>query len=86
MAWTFPLAHEAVVSLRAQPGGASLPGVARITQTHSVGVVAFSVILTATCLCAVSAVRANWTLVLATVEKETHRGAFLQSFSKVALF
>lgn len=86
MAWTFPLAREPVVSFRTQPGGASLPSVARITQTHSVGVVAFAVILTATFLRAVSAVRANWTLVLATVENETHRGAFLQSFSKVALF
>lgn len=66
MARTFPLAREAVVSFRTQPGGASLPGVAGLTQTHSVDVVAFAVILTATFLCAASAVRANWTLVLAT--------------------
>lgn len=85
MAGTFPLAHEAVVSFRTQPGGASLPSVAGLTQTHSVGVVAFAVILTATFLCAVSAVRANRTLVLATVENETHRGAVSQSFSKMAL-
>lgn len=76
MARTFPLAREAVVSFRTQPGGAGLPGVAGLTQTHSVDVVAFAVILTATFLCAASAVRANWTLVLATVEKETHQGTF----------
>lgn len=85
MARTFPLAHEAVVSFRTQSGGASLPSVAGLTQTHSVGVVAFAVILTATFLCAVSAVRANGTLVLATMENETHRGAVSQSFSKMAL-
>lgn len=76
VAWTFPLAREAVVSFRTQPGGASLAGVAGLAQTHSVGVVAFAVILTATCLGAASAVRANWTLVLATAENGRHRGAF----------
>lgn len=78
MARAFPLAREAVASFRAQPGGARLPSVAGLTQAHSVGVVAFAVVLTATFLCAVRAVRANRTLVLATVENNTHRGAFLR--------
>lgn len=76
VARTFPLAREAVVSLGTQPGGAGLAGVAGLAQTHSVGVVALAVVLTAARLGAASAVRADWTLVLATAEDGRHRGAF----------
>lgn len=77
MARTLPLAHEAVVSFRTQPGGARLPGVSGLTQTHSVGVVAFAVILTATFLCAASAISTNWTFVLAPVQNKRHRNTVL---------
>lgn len=72
MARTLPFAHKAVVSFRTQSGGARLPGVSGLTQTHSVGVVAFAVILTATFLCTAITISANWTFVLAPVQNKRH--------------